>query len=285
MKFFDDAAKYINNIISDYITGEILLIGILSVILIVFLSLTTIHFFSKDIVARRNLCQVNKHLKVKKYDSDTDAFIAKKFKKTPYHFFENYNGDINAMSFSNCVPYYEASNKFGKRFFSVFSLVACLLTLITALSLTNSNLISYLSDAMLIPVCGLILALILQGIYAYIKSKAHKKLEQKFNEFIKLIKPKAAAFLSIKKLSKSIAQTMELKEEPELKEDQPETPQNFEEIMERVREVKVKGASLEKMKDLASDIAVERDKDIGIKEKDCLTEALTDLLTAINKTA
>lgn len=281
MKFFDNAAEFIDNLISDYITGEILLLGIVSIILIVFLTLIVIHLFSKDIIAKRKLGQINRLLKTKKYDPSLDMIIARKFKTAPFHFFENYQNGVNSMTFSNCIPYYESSKSFGKRFFAVFSIVICLLVSAAALILTDNNIIIYLSNALLIPIAGLIFALILQSIYAYIKGKTYKKLNYKFDEFIKLSKPKIAAYNSSKKFSESIMQAAKAAEEDVMFNE----AENFEELMERIKEVKVKGATLEKMKDLANDLAVEREKVKSEDKKEGLTEALTDLLNIINKTA
>ena len=287
MKFFDNMSKVTNDLVSGYITGEILLLGIISIVSICFLSLLIIHVFSKDIIAKRKLKKINKILSEEKYDTALKTLISKKLRLMPYHFFENYQNGLNTMTFQDCVPYYESSKNFGKRLFVVLSGITCLLVSIAALILTESNIISYLSNALFIPVAGLVFAFILEAVYIYLKAIAYKKLRLTFDCFIKIIRPKEAAYKNVAGIKKSV---IDLKNEnhvsqPLLSNEEKENEELFEKLMNRIQEVKL-NSDLKKMKDLANDLALSRDNyPLGSPKKESLTDALTDLLNMISQTA
>jgi len=267
MNFFQSFTDFFDKFVFDYMSGEILLIAMLSLMAVIFTAFLITHLFSKDVIAIRKLKGINKYLMFSRYDAYTENFILKRFKTAPYRFYENYLNKIEAMSFSACVPYYLSSVKFGKKITVCLYEVICTLALIMGLVLFENQIILTLSGALLIPAFGIIFSVILSFGYDFIKDSSFHKLELKFAEFLKFLKPKISAY---NKVQNPTAE----KENKTLK--------SFDDLMAKVKELKLKGAKMETAKQLANDLAVAKNDCPNSRENDILTDALVDVLNIIN---
>lgn len=266
MNFLEQFTNFFDEFVFDYINGEILLLGMLGLMTLIFIGFLIAHLFSKDMRAKGRLKQINSHLMFSRYDTYTESFILRKFKTAPYRFYENYLNKIDSMAFSNCVPYYLSSANFGKKLTVCLYEVICTITLIAGIILLEKGIILSLSNALIIPGAGLIFSIALSLIYNFIKNASHKRLEAKFSEFLKLIKPKIKQ--QNNKIEKCLSSGTNLR--------------NFDDLMAKVKEVKVKGVKMETAKQLANDLAVAKDNCTSSRENDILTDALVDVLNIIN---
>ncbi|MCL1900943.1 MAG: hypothetical protein FWG51_00910 [Firmicutes bacterium] len=269
MSFFEQFTGFFDETVFGYINAEILFLGMLCFMTLIFISFFIAHLFSKDIRAAKTLKQINGHLMFSRYDAYTENFILKKFKAAPYRFYENYLNKIDGMAFSNCVPYYSSSVNFGKKLTVCLYEIICVIALIAGIILLEERLILSLSGALIIPGIGVIFSVILSFLYDFIKNISHKRLEAKFAEFLKLLKPKLA------KLQKNYS------EHPNSK----IVLKNFDDLMAKVKEIKLNGAKVETAKQLANDLAVAKNDCVNPRENDILTDALVDVLNIINDTA
>jgi len=270
MNFFEQFTNFFNKIIFNYMSAELLLIVMLSLMTAVFIIFLIAHLFSKDIKAKRKLQQINRHLMFSRLDAYTENFILKKFKSAPYRFYENYLNKTDGMAFSNCVPYYLSSVNLGKKLTVCIYQVICIVTLIVGIVLLEKGAIFSLSAALFIPSVGVIFSIVLSLFYSFIKNLSHKRLEAKFAEFLKFLKPKLLKQQKIYNAGHS-SNRVALK--------------NFDDLMAKVKEIKTKGAKIEIARELANDLAAAKNDCADSRENDILTDALVDVLNIINDKA